>query len=89
MPCRDTGGEWLTEQELLDKGVSQKRVKAMIRRCMLEGHWKFDMYEARGYVVFVAGFILSLAISGCGARIMEFALILQFARVILSVNMLR
>ena len=43
---RQQGGEWLSEQDLVDRNISAVRVRAIKKKCMLDHMWKFDRYEA-------------------------------------------
>lgn len=43
---RNKAGEWMSEDGLKEKGLSERRLKAIKRQCMKTGAWKFDYYEA-------------------------------------------
>ena len=43
---RKESGEWLSETAMREeKTFSESRIKAVKRRCMQLGHWKYDRYE--------------------------------------------
>ena len=45
---RKEGGEWLSETAMRDvKHFAETRIRAIKRKCLQEGFWKFDRYEAR------------------------------------------
>ena len=45
--CRLTGGSWLSETDMKDQKIPEKRIKDIIRKCLREGFWKMDQYEVK------------------------------------------